>query len=289
MSKRTGYDLNSLIMIGNITVCAISIYLYFKIGGNQYIDLFTLALLCLFGIENILMLLYEKKKRDPLVLLLLINALVFYMARVATLLYAPCSSALTIYSFTPVDINYSLVFIMFSNVSIFLGLSTAGAKIFYKEKDMTDRRPAKFRNVMMILLFATIISLWLPVAGDIIGRFAGYMSMLINLELILLFTIIYLMMNFNKLSIIKRMVLLSLVIIYVLRVTLCGSRGALLTVAYFFLVTILSIKGKVIFSKKVILVSAIIIPISMYFFIMATEIRRTYEDRLVIRSEHLNI
>ena len=273
MRRKSSYDLNSLIVFGNIAVCLISIYLYWKSGGNQYVNISTLILLCIFGIENFLMLLYEKKRRDPFVLLLLIVTLCFYMGRVATLLYDPWSELLAISSSSSLDLNYSLIFIMFFNFSIFLGLTMGGGNILYKEEDIPDNYPANSRNIILLLVIVMFLSYCLPAAGNFIGRFSGYICLFINLNLILLFTSVYLVINFNKISKLKRIVFLSLFTIFVLKSTLSGSRAALLAVVSFLLVAVLSVKGKIILNRRNILISLIIIPGFLIFFTVATQMR----------------
>ena len=58
---------------------------------------------------------------------------------------------------TPDHINYLLVFIMLSNVSMFLGLNAAKRKIVYDENIPEDQSPAKALNVIIILFVAIII------------------------------------------------------------------------------------------------------------------------------------
>jgi len=287
MKSRNCYDLNFMLVVGNILICAVGLYLFYKIGGNRYVDTSTVILLCIFGMENLLILLYEKKKRDPFILLLLLISLGFYMGRVVTLLYDPWSRSLAMFSFTPDDLNYSLIFIMLSNLSIFLGLSTAGRNILYK-KSVTSSYSVNPRRIMGVLLFVFFVSYCLQFAGDIIGRFAGYIMLFVNVNLILLFTFIYLAMNFNKVSNTNRIVFLTLIIFFALEVTLSGSRSALLVLACYLLVAILSVKGKIIFSKKMLLISIIIIPVSLFFFILATYIRNV-DSRHLDHTKQLTI
>jgi hypothetical protein len=289
MRAKTGYDLNTLLIIGNFCVCTIAIILFYNKGGNQYVDIYTLILLCIFGIQNLLILSYEKKRTDPFVLILMIIALVFYMGRVVTLLYDPWSLALDMHSATPDDLNYSLIFIMLYNASIFLGLSTAGGKILYK-KDVFDEYPANPRNIMIILLVAIVIAFYIPLSSDVIGRFAGYITgSFVKLQLIMLFIFIYLAINAKKISSRYLTISLILITIFTILTTLRGSRSALLTLAYLLLIAIISVKGRITFNKKAILIGTILIPLSVMFFISATYIRAVVPSRTVVSSYQLTI
>ena len=290
MRAKTGYDLNTLLIIANCCICAIAIILYYNKGGNQYVDIYTVILLCIFGAQNLLMLLFEKKKRDPFVLLLMIIALVFYMGRVVTLLYDPWSVALDIHSGTPDDLNYSLVFIFFSNASIFLGLSIAGGNVLKERSRFAVQYPAEPRNILIILLLVIAIGFYVSLASDIIGRFAGYITgIFVKLHLIMLFTFIYLAINAKKISRRHLTIFLILFTIFILFTTLRGSRSALLTLGYLLLIAIFSVKGRFTFNKKAILIGTILIPLSVMFFISATYIRAIVPSGSVVSSNQLTI
>jgi hypothetical protein len=271
MSKIRTCDFNSLIIIANIAVCAVAMTLYGIFGGNPCVDIRTLILLCIFGIENIVMLVCEKKRRDPFVIFLMVIALFFYMGRVATLLYVPPLFV----AFTSVDLNASLIFIMFANMAIFLGLSAAGTKIFYRGTDAADRVLACPGHVIAVLLGVMALSSWIRASGGTDGGFRGYLSMFTNPNLIALCTVIYIAVNFSKFTKRTRNLLFGVVVFFMLWATFNGSRSALLNLSCYFLAAFLSLKGRVLFSKKAMLIGLIMIPIAFYFFIAATYIRQS--------------
>lgn len=290
MTAKPGVDLNSLLKIGNIIICAIGIYLYCKMGSNQYVNGYTLIILCIFVVQNLLILLYEKKRRDPFVLVLMITTLVFYIGRVITLLYDPWSTTFSRSWFAPYDLNYSLVFIILSNTSIFLGLSTAGGKVLYKQNVLTDGYPANPRNVIIILLVTIVIAFYMSLAGDIIGRFSGYISRIfINVHLILLLTFLYFAINFRLISRWYQSVTFILIASYVILHTLCGNRSGLLIVANLLLIVFLSVKGEIRFPKKVILITPVLIFCFIILFISATYIRQVDSNRTIISRKQITL
>ncbi len=276
MRTRKGYDLNTLLIITNFSVCAIAIILYYNKGENKYVNLYMVMLLCLFGAQNLLMLLYERKKRDPFIIILITFTSAFYMLRILTLLNDPWSSTLLdMYSFTHDDLNYSLMFIMLSNVSIFLGLSTAGGKTLHSKNAFIDGYPANSLNVILILLFALVISLYIRLASDILGRFAGYITgSFVKLNMIQLLTFVYLAVNFKKLSNKSLRIIVALMVAFVIFVTLAGSRSGILTLAYLILIVFLSVKGRITLNRKSILIGIMLVFCSFYLFISATYIRQ---------------
>jgi hypothetical protein len=290
MKIRNGYDFNALLIIANLFVCATAITFYSFNGGNQYIDIYTIVLLVILGSQNLLILLYETKKKDPFVLLLMIITLVFYMGRVVTLLYEPWSLAFERHSATVADINYSLVFLMISNASIFFGLIAAGEKIPSKNEYLFDVCPAKPRNILIILLSVIAIGFYISLASDIIGRIAGYITgVFINLHLIMLFTFVYLTINAKNISRKYQTFFLFLIGVFVLFYTLHGSRSALLTLAYLLLIAVISVRGRVRLNRKAIFIGAILIPLSVFFFISATYIRSLGLSRTVVSAHKLTI
>lgn len=288
MIKQTGYDLNLLLVMGNLAVCAITACFYGMTGADQYVNFDTLILLCFFAAENILMLFYEQKHRDPFLLLLLTVSLLFYMLRVTTLLLIPWSLTLSIYSLTFKDVNYTLIFIMLANVSIFFGLSMAKGRIHQDAHDPAKLPAANFNNVMLILMISIFMSFSHMALNGMLAKAFNYVKACVDMGTILLLTAVYMGMHFRKLSDNKRMFFYIVIFIAVLLLTLSGSRSGLMVLAVSFLVALLSVKGKILLNHKMILMMAVIIPVSAFLFITATKIRQNVVNREVIRSEQWN-
>ena len=274
MPNKDNFDLNNLLVIVNVLLCITALVLYITTGPNQYIELYTVILLCLLGSQNALMLLYGRVKREPFVLILAAVTTVFYVARVVSLLYNPSSITFNRSVVTPDDINYLLVFIMLSNVSMFLGLNATKRKIVYDENIPEDQSPAKALNVI-IILFVVIIILYvglLPVS--VFGRFSGYiLAVFFRLRLILLLSLLYLIINFRRISISSRFAILGLILLFVVFNTITGSRSSLLTLAVLLLVGLLSVKGRIILNNKIILLGILLIPLSIFLYNLATACR----------------
>lgn len=215
MPNKDNFDLNFLLVIVNVLLCITALALYITTGPNQYIELYTVILLCLLGSQNALMLLYGRIKREPFVLILAAITTVFFVTRIVSLLYNPSSITFNRSVVTPSDINYILMFIMLSNVSVFLGLNATKRKIVYDENIPEDQSPARALNVI-IILFVAIIILYvglLPVS--VFGRFSGYiLAVFFRLRLILLLSLLYLIINFRRISISSRFAILGLIILF---------------------------------------------------------------------------
>jgi len=166
---------------------------------------------------------------------------------------------------------------MLSNVSIFLGLNAAKGKIVYDEKIPEQQRPARALNVIIVLFLAIILPYMGLLPANVFGRFAGYtLAVFFRLHLILLLTLLYLIINFRRISISCRLVVLGLIVLFVIFSTLTGSRSSLLTLAVLFLIGFLSVKGRIVLNKKYIVLLVLLIPFSIFLYNLATACRPVF-------------
>jgi hypothetical protein len=271
MPNKDNYDLHFLLVIVNVLLCITALALYVTAGPNQYIELRTVILLILLCSQNALMLLYGWIKREPFVLILVAITTAFYATRVVSLLYNPSSITFNRSVVTPSDINYLLMFIILSNVSIFLGLNATKQQIVYDENIPEDQRPARALFVIVILFSAIIIRYFGLLPASIFGRFSGYiLFVFFRLHLIILFSLLYLIINFRRISIRSRFAILGLIVLFVLFNTITGSRSSLLTLAVMLLLGLLSVRGRIILNQKIILLAILFIPLSIFLYNLAT-------------------
>lgn len=288
--KRTNsYDLNSLLRVANVLICGFTIYLYFTTGDTDYVNLLTVFLACLFVIENIGMLLYERRRRNPFIIILVLLMTVFYMFRIATLIISPSSAmTLQVSSITARDLNYALIFILFSNASMFLGFHIGIKKnVIRKSITFEDDQTPKINNAIIIICLLVLINFFGILNPEIFGRLSGFISTLfINQHIILLFTFAMLAYHYDKISQQLRILFIIIFLCMVVLMTLSGSRSGFLTVGMLMLIGILAVKQRMMISKKIILICLIIIPVAMIFFVTAT-FKRQLDIKDTITVEHL--
>lgn len=274
MRNKHSYDLNSLLLLGNVLICCIGVYLYSTTGGNQYVDVYTVLLLCMFGVQNLSILLYERKKRNPFIAVLMFVTLIYYMGRVITLLYDPWSVTLTQDSFTPNDMNYTLLFILLSNTAIFMGLILPAKKDKPIVNKISETRYPPPFLVVSILSFVIMIIFFGLLKFEFIGRVSGYITAyLININIVLLLTILYIVLNYKNISKIYLSILITVFVVYVISHTLMSSRSSILKVIMLLLFVSLAIENKIAITKKMMLLGAVIIPVVFLVFSLATFIR----------------
>jgi hypothetical protein len=288
-TSKSSYDLNTLLSVTNILISGLTIYLHYVIGSTDYTNLLTVILICFFSIENILFLLYEKKRRNPFILILILVVTVFYMIRIPTLILMPSSAfRFELLSITVTDINYALTFILLANASMFLGFYI-GTKHGVRNTNLTfsnDPNP-KVKNAIIIISLVILMNFFDVLNREILGRLVGFATAVIfNSQIILLFTFSMLAYHYDNISKQLRILFIAISLCIILLLTLSGSRGGLLTVGMLFLFSVLAVKQKVMISKKLLLLILMVIPISLMFFVSAT-FKRQVGIQEQITIEHL--
>jgi len=290
-TSKTLFDLNFLLRIANVLICGLCIYLFNIIDDCGIINVFTIVLVCFFAIENIGMLAYEKRKRNPFIIILVLVITVFYMARVATILHIPASASLykSLFSPSATELNYALIFILLANAAMFAGFYCAEKFNEHRKKIVCkeDNFP-QIKNAIIIIALVLSVSFFNVLNFELLGRLTGYIQTLLNRFTILLFTFTILAYHYNKISLRTRVLFMFIVTLIVILITLSGSRSGVLYVGMALLMGILVVKQKVMVSKKSVLVILILIPISIIFFATATfKQQQGIKDTITI--EHLSI
>lgn len=282
--SKNSVDLNSIIKIANLTVFVTTIYIYiFKLETNPYIDFTTLILLGMLSLQIHLILMFERRNRDPFVLLLALNITFFYLLRILTLAYIPWSDVLGRYALTVDDINITLLYIFFGIWSIFFGFTFVKFKILPTKENSKAQRNKRInpKTIILIFIFTLIAGFYFIFWAGLgrtsfleVSRLDSYINMIINHDVIIILTFTYITTN---LKIIPRKYLFSifiLVIIYILFRIFSGSRGGMITLIMAALFVLLAAKNKVSLNKSALfLIILIIIPVSMMTFDFATYTR----------------
>jgi len=292
LSGKTNYDISSLLQLANFTIIVIAPVMFLNEGPTMFINGFTVALACIFCILNILILYYEIRNRDPFMQILVFVTTLFYLTRILTLMYDPIphyTSALQRFKIQVYDFNYALIFIILSNVFIFLGLAFAKGKIIFKEIDFNIHKPGNPLTVSFILLFTLVSNYFFILGFESLGRLSSFIaSIFMGTGMILLMTINYTLMNYRNLSKVSRIVLILLFTLFLVIATIHGSRSSFLTLFILFICVVLSLKNKILISRRSIFIGILLIPILIFSFLVATYVRKLqYDTKTVIDKERI--
>ncbi|MFC1590931.1 hypothetical protein ACFL43_00235 [Thermodesulfobacteriota bacterium] len=269
------YDLNVLLRLANLIVCGIIIALYVKMGADSsLVDFFTIVLAVIFAIENIGMLSYEKRKRNPFIIILVFVTTVFYLLRIATIIHIPESALYygIVSDFGAENMNNAMLFILLANGAMFLGfcLGAAGKSIARRRVPDTGAGPRLFAPAVIFVI--VILASYSDVLGSAVlgGRMTGYIQNFLNRYTIFLFTFTMLAFYYDRISKRLKVLLAGIVLTFVLLITLGGSRSAILWVFIIFTIGLLAIQQRMRISRKLTAVALVFIPVAVIFFITAT-------------------
>lgn len=279
MSGKGMYNLSSILQIANMCLGTLAAILYFNLGENEYVNGYTIFLACFLSLQNIGMLSYQKKTNDPFILILVLIATLFYLTRVSSLIYVPWSLALSRFSSTVDDVNYSLLYICISNISIFAGLMSVRCSGFIKKIDTNKVKPAKLLPVILILIFGLFSQYIYKIDIEIITRVASlFFGLFLYSHAILLLMLAYFVINFGVMPRSHKIVLSMLFMVLIVLLTLMGSRSTFLTLSIIMLCVLLSFKGVIQLHKRYFLIALILIPLMALSFLAATYLRNEGYD-----------
>ncbi len=280
-------DLNYLLRFAHLIVVVFALFVYKD--NNDYVNSDTILLLIAFSLVNQLILILEKKYSDPFIMVLMINTFLFYIVRILTLTISPWSVALSRFPFSPEQLNSSIIFIMIANIAIVSGLIVAKRK---KVSDIQSEStlPASPGPIFIILLISLFLNFSTVLKVGLLSRLAGFInSYFINIQLLLLFTVIYLFVGYKHIGKMYRFILINLIMVYIILITLTGSRSALLTINIFILIGLLVVFQRIKLNTKILVIIPIIIVGSVVLFLIATHIRKQDIERLIISTKQLDI
>lgn len=292
-NSRTGFiDLNSILQWINILFCILFIYIFKENGPTQYVNKYTIYLGVLLSLQIAVFLYFEKKRRDPFVLLLCFQMVMYFILRIVSLSLDFYSVVFERFPFEASNLNNAILFILFANLSLYLGL------ILNKVKAISDNplaelksQPKNTYNVIIVLFIGYLMGLSATLGFVVVDAFFSILGALfIKLSVILFMIIVYLFMFKDKLPKSIFNTLLLGLLLFILIQTLTGSRSAILTIINFAIFTFLAIYGSIKIKKWTLLFFLFLVPLMVILFLMATFLRpRLQEKRAVIGSETFEV
>lgn len=269
-------DLNSLLQIGNVFVIFLTFWAYCLNGGNQYVDGYTVLISVAFALQNSLLLCWEKKSREPMLLLLMITVVLFYLFRVATLLYEPWSAVLIRFPFAPQDMNHAYLFIMFSVLALSLGIKLGRTA---RMPEVTLPLTAGVESKVFFLSMLVILLDLLAVFGMVIPL-QGFISVLLNADILLVLMLVVYAVGKDSLQI-PRHCYGGLLVAFLAIRTLNGSRSALLTAAFSVLFVLFTLQRRVRIRRWVLISLMSILPVAFIGFSITTFYRPFRQAKLI--------
>ncbi|RWX02395.1 hypothetical protein [Flavobacterium cerinum] len=282
-------DLNKILKVTSFGLLILLWYSYSKHGDGLYVDLTTVLLGTALSIQIVTFLFFERKRRDPFVLLLCLQMTVYFLLRIVTLLNYEFSNVFTRFPFTANDLNHALVFILVANQVFYFGLTINGLRPNILSATLTIR-PVKTYLVVVFIGIGYFFAFYQKVGlGFLEGIMGMVQSLFVNLGTMLFMAIVFLILFKGRIDSKTKRIVFAGILLMVLIQTLTGSRSAILSIVNYLIFASLAIHDCIKVEKKYLVLGSILLPIMIIIFALSTFLRPRLENRETIGSETFEV
>ena len=270
MSTDSRLDVNDLLRIGILIILLLLIFLKIDVESS-YLNNNTIYLGEVLAIENLFFLYFEKRNRNPFVILLVFQNFFFFLLRILTLNYTNYSTSLQLNNCVAYDVNYSLFFAIFANIALFIG-------VLYNTRQNNNKPRQISIPRKKYLVFIPLAVCFFMTYYSTKGIISLINSLFINLSILVMMLIVYIVYNGKNLNKKFKYILFFLIIAYIVMQTGYGSRGAVISVLMFCIFTFLAVHERLKIRFNQLLLVFLITPVMLIFFLFATYMRPQLND-----------
>ena len=297
--KNNTINLNTLLLGFNYILFAATILFYSFVDLPLVLNNYSLIIYFLLVIQMHFFLYYEKRKRDPFILIQVFVLSLFYFPRFMTMFFCYDYGIEQLERMSPVtsgEINHVLLFIFVANFFIFMGLAMPknfSRKTLHQPQSRRGKgNPILVHPLIPATMLGTIIISGIyfiffagsgRVSGDVApSRFMGYLAILFDYYIVLFIVFTWLLFyrpdRLYELSCGKAVVrkykayvkiLILLLILFAVMRVLVGSRSSVLTILLSFLFCALA-AGETAVKKKYLIYAGVLVLASAFMFTFAT-------------------
>lgn len=260
--RNKSIDLNDLLKGANLLVAGLLAFTFMQKHGNEFVDGNTIALAIVLCLQTHFALLFERRRRDPFVILLAFDMIFFFAFRIVTLTLFPFSVVFDRYQFGTFDSNYALLFILAANTIIYAGLYAASSRKVPRIISVGWRARSPVRVVF--LMVAAIIfsyfsgSYW---NEETIPRALSFLVIFLAPNITLLMALSYYLLFRANLSRKIAFSIAALIAGDAIIHTLLGSRGAIIVIVQNVMIVSLSIMGCISLRRKFVIATIVMLPV----------------------------
>ncbi len=269
-------DFNTILAVLNAIVAIVTLIAYDQVGPNAYLDGDGVLYAMLLAVQMQIVLVIERRRRDPFVILVTFTLIVYYSLRILSLLLVPFSFVFDRFEYLPSDSTRALLFILVANVFLFAGLfvRAAPAPDPTVTRGWSVRAPGRsiFVVVMAMLVIYTRGVLW---STDEIPRALYFVVMFFAQAFIFLMSLTYFLVFRRSLSWPVRTTLVALLLVEMGLHTLSGSRSAFVGILQNILIVLLASAGVVRVPRRGLIAGAIASPFVL-IVLVGTFVLSTY-------------
>jgi len=283
------FDLNQILKISNLGILFLLWYSYNKNGDGLYVNYYTVILGTILSGQIGVFLFFERRKRDPFVLLLCLQMTIYFLLRILTLLNYEFSNVFLRFPFGAADLNYALEFIVVANFVFYFGLTLNGLNVSLIYETLKIK-PVQTHYVVALIIIGYFFAFYQSIGlGFLEGVMGMVLSLFVNIGTILFMAIVYLILFKNRISFKTKIIVFFGILLMILIQTLTGSRSAFLGVINFLIFAFLAINDSLKVEKKYIVLGSILLPIMILIFAVSTFLRPRLENREKIGNETIEV
>lgn len=274
--RSNAIDFNDLLKGANLLVAGLLVFAFSETDGNEFVDFETICLAILLCVQTQFALLFERRRRDPFVILLAFDMIFFFAFRIFTLTLLPFSIVFDRYQFDVRDSNYALIFILVANTAIYVGLYVGGNGRIpaINSAGWRAQSPARVVFLMIVALIFAYFSggYW---NQDTIPRALTVLVIFLAPSITILMTLSYYLLFRKSLSKKFAVSIATLIVVDAAIHTLMGSRGAVLVIVQNVMIVSLAIMGQIKLSRRLVLAGVAVLP-AVVAILVGTFVISTY-------------
>jgi|694.fasta_scaffold144894_2 hypothetical protein len=269
-------DINTILNFLNLVVFSLTLIWFADADpGHPYVDKSVVFAAALVHIQLILFLRYERKKKNPFLLILVIVTLFFYLSRIFTLLADEFMVSLTFNreggeNIGTKEIATFLIYLHFSLWAIFFGVKVGDKQRLYTN-NTPPPTPIKRETYLKLLFLGLLSVLYFPIAaffidtnaaaGLLLGLFSGFFNYEVFVMLITIMAFYYKDKVPKRYS---RCAFAFVGLLFFMKI-LNGGSGPMLRIGFPFFFTLLMITKRIRIKLSLLLVTVVLVIATSFF------------------------
>ncbi|MGO9514266.1 MAG: hypothetical protein ACLP2F_11585 [Steroidobacteraceae bacterium] len=270
ISARNSIDINTVLQAFNLFVAGLIVYGMPYAANNPYIDQETMQLGLLLCLQTHVALFFERRRRDPFVILFAFTMIFYFSLRLFTLALYPYSVVFERYSYGPADSNFALIFMLVANLFLYAGFFS----VKFKRNAAVDasgwraRSPTRVSVLMLVSIVYSYMSAIYWTADDQ-PRIASVLGLFISPPVIFLMALAYFVLFRRSLSRSARYSIAGLIALELVAHTLSGSRSTITTLVQNIMLVMLAISSCIKIKRGWFIVGSLLAPVLLVLLIGA--------------------
>jgi hypothetical protein len=255
-------DFNSILTGANLLIGGFLVFAFAQNGSNEYVDQQTILLGVVLSVQTHVALWFERRHRDPLVILLSFSMTFYYSFRLLTLTLYPFSVVFERYTYDTSDSNFALTFIIVANVFLYAGFYLGR----FKGKLAIYAGNWKATSPMRVVFLILVVIIFAYFSGhywteDNVPRVFNFLTIFVAQDIVLLMAMAYYFVFKQSLTKKVGFLIVAMILIDIVVHTLLGSRSGIVDTIKNYIFVALAIGGCVQLGRKYFVVGLVFSPV----------------------------